>query len=151
MPVALLASILMLLAPPAPASPSPSSSPSPIASPTAAASPAPTASPTPKAPAHKPGPTPTPEPVSVLFDTDHDGSDMAHAIVIHAPTEVSGNEAEFHWLTHQRCGNGTFWLVDREETISGTDKTYDRLDLHCSDGSALRSFYFDITDFAGKS
>jgi hypothetical protein len=101
-------------------------------------------------PAPKPTPTPTPEPISVISDAAHDGSDTDHAIVVHAPTEIAGETAIFRYMATQRCGTGLLWILDELSTISQTDHTYDQLDMHCSDGSALRTFYFDVTDFIDK-
>jgi hypothetical protein len=97
-----------------------------------------------------PSPAP-PAPATVTVDALHDGSDVDHAIVVTAPNSHLGAAAELNYLLKLKCGTAGGWRITKQSTIETLTGTFDQLDTECSDNSATRSFFFDITAFFGKT
>jgi hypothetical protein len=97
-----------------------------------------------------PTPGASPPGASITADATHDGSDVDHAIIVTAPDELTGVDAEDKYLSTLTCGSAGHWKLQLQATLSHAGRHYDRFDVRCSEGDAARSFFFDVTSFFGK-
>jgi hypothetical protein len=114
-------------------------------------SPSPIPSPPPPPPTMTPSASRSPQAASLTIDAAHDGSDVDHAIIITASNQRTGVAAELSYLVKQPCGAKGRWQITKQTTIETVTNYFDQLDTECSDGSATKSFFFDVTSFFGKS
>ncbi len=80
----------------------------------------------------------------------HGGSSFADAIVLKSSLESLGVRAEYAYLSAHPCGAKGCWHKAVQAMVTRNDVAYDVLSAVCTQGSARRDFYFDITGYFGK-
>ena len=83
---------------------------------------------------------------SVVSSADKDGSSYEKAMVVKAKNGTKGIAAEYKWLRENYPG---YKLISQSLDGKGK-KHYDVMHITTKEGND-KSFYFDITDFFGKS
>lgn len=66
-----------------------------------------------------------------------------------APTESSGVDAEYQYLSTLTCGGGGHWTTKEQSLLEKGDRQYDVLRCVCSAGGQTKDFTFDITQYFG--
>ena len=74
-----------------------------------------------------------------------EGTSIAKAVVIKAPNELAGMDAERAWIKQHLPGYG----LGEQRLVSDHDHMYDVFKVHTAAGET-RDVYFDITDYFGK-
>lgn len=84
------------------------------------------------------------------METNGDGSSAEQAFVIEASTSANGIPQEYAHVG-RICGRRNIdFQLKMQTQISRNGRHYDVLEVKLKDGS-VRSFWFDITSFFGKS
>jgi hypothetical protein len=74
-----------------------------------------------------------------------DGSSIENAVIIKAPNNFAGVDAEYKWIKKNHPG----WKLVTQSVVNKKGKLYDKMDFQTPEGQAV-TLYFDITDFFGK-
>lgn len=74
-----------------------------------------------------------------------DGSSVANAVIIRAPSEAAGVAAEYQWIAERFPG----YTRKTQSLLQVRGHFYDALEIVTASGEE-RTLYFDITDFFGK-
>ena len=75
-----------------------------------------------------------------------DGSSMEQAVIIKAPNNAAGVDAESDWIRKNHPG----WRKGNQALVGGDGgKMYDRIDYTTPQGKTI-TIYFEVTDFFGK-
>jgi hypothetical protein len=74
-----------------------------------------------------------------------DGTTKEQAIIINAPSDKLGVDAEYKYLDKNYPG----WEFDQQTLILDEDRQYDIMAIVLPDGSK-KEIWFNITDFYGK-
>ena len=69
-----------------------------------------------------------------------DGSTLASAVIITAPNELAGINAEVNWIKINRPG----WKKRKQEILAQNNRTYHHVEYRTSDNQT-KSVYFDVT------
>jgi hypothetical protein len=77
------------------------------------------------------------------------GSSKEKAIIINAPNEKSGVNAEYEYLESIYGKQNVKWRLYEQNLLIEDDKYYDVLVIELRN-SELLTFWFDITSFYGK-
>lgn len=82
--------------------------------------------------------------------SDHSGESLEDAVIIlNAPNEPAGVQAEYRWLEAHYGHRGTDWELRMQALLMPQGRPYDRLDVQLSDGRCV-SVFFDISGFFGR-
>lgn len=77
------------------------------------------------------------------------GSTKKQAIIIKAPNEKLGIDAEYEYLESVYGKLNVEWRLQEQELIISGDKYYDVLNIELRNGEQ-HSYWFDINSFYGK-
>ena len=78
-----------------------------------------------------------------------DGSTREKAIIINAPSDKLGVDAEYNYLESIYGEQNVHWRLDEQKLFIKDDKYYDVLIIELRNNQLL-TFWFDINSFYGK-
>ena len=79
----------------------------------------------------------------------NNGSSKERAIIINAPNEKLGVNAEYKYLESIYGEQNVNWRLDEQMLMISENKYYDVLNIELRNGE-LKKYWFDITNFYGK-
>jgi hypothetical protein len=79
------------------------------------------------------------------------GDAPSSAILDVQRNESDGVAWEYRYLAFHTCTDTANWQLERQSLLQQNGRAYDRLHVVCPATKAERDFYFDITDYYGKS
>jgi hypothetical protein len=84
-------------------------------------------------------------PIEGVSYSGGDGSSIENAVIIGAPNNFIGVDAEYDWIKK----NHPTWRLEQQSLMNAGGKMYDKMDFRTPEGGAV-TLYFDITNFFGK-
>lgn len=79
----------------------------------------------------------------------NNGSTKEQAIIVNAPSDKLGVDAEYKHLESIYGEQNIFWRLQEQQLMISENKYYDVLNIELRNGNQL-SYWFDINSFYGK-